>query len=567
MIGPEPAWRPGWRLWFVAGGPILFIFILRLPFPDHNWDTLNYHLVQMERSLRGWPFLAGDYFPGLTPINPTGDIASGVLRYAFGYRLGTIVNLAVLFWTLSLVHRLLSRYVENLWLRAGACLFIVCTELTLHLLNLYLVDLFAVPFLISAAADTVEHTGDKNAGYRAFRIFLFLGISVAIKLSNLAFALPIGGLFIWRAFIGPSRRSFGKLLVLALLAFALPLLPFTTYIFLQTGSPVFPFFNTIFKSPFVGPFNVHDLEHGPATFLEKLLWPFLVVIFPERGSEMVGGPDAPYTGRIALSFVIGIVGMIIGQKGSPVRSICFLTVLSTILWSFSSGNLRYGIFLEHFGGIVIICTLVTIYRRGREAKHADYRGKKAAIALSLFLLLLLIQMVSSFKQGIAKNQKLFDDDVQPTLFQDPHGYIANTKYILRDRTMDSFVTFPEHEKLQSNCSWINSAETTNGIEVELKPTASIISVGNSYSSVPDFDFLQTAYSRNILKEKLGQKDDLCLYSLSREERLHQSIQYLKRAGLTPVETTVLNVPFFSPYRPLRLILIRVKHDATATDFQ
>jgi hypothetical protein len=430
--------------------------------------------------------------------------------------------------------------------------------MTFYMLNLYLVDLFALPFLMSAAIEAIETDKNEVTGFRTFRVYLFLGISVAIKLSNLAFVLPIGAIFLWRALFSQRTLGFGRLLILAFVGFALPILPFTLYIFQQTGNPAFPYYNALFRSPIVSPINIHDSDHGPVSLIEKILWPYYVVIFPEKGSEWVGGPDSPYTGRITLGFVVCLIGLFNRQRGSQIRALCFLTVVSTFLWNFSSGNLRYGIFLEYLGGIAIVCVLVTAYRNERERIVGKFPGTKAIVALSLFVAVLIMQMYNSYRQIIVHRQHLFSYETQPTLFQDPRGYLTNSKYVFIDRTEDSFLTVSDLQKFKSVCTWINSVETTSGIEVELNPAANIISVGSFNSSVPDFDFLQTAYARNILKYKLGQiNNNNCMYTISREERLAKTIEYLKRAGLTPTETTEIEVPFFSPYQPVKLILIRI----------
>lgn len=54
-------WRGSMLLLFAS--PIVAVFLARAVFPDHNFDVLNYHLANMERGLRGWPFIPGDFFP------------------------------------------------------------------------------------------------------------------------------------------------------------------------------------------------------------------------------------------------------------------------------------------------------------------------------------------------------------------------------------------------------------------------------------------------------------------------------------------------------------------------
>ena len=43
------------RFWLIVALPLVVMYVIRLPFPDFNYDVLNYHLINTERALRGWP--------------------------------------------------------------------------------------------------------------------------------------------------------------------------------------------------------------------------------------------------------------------------------------------------------------------------------------------------------------------------------------------------------------------------------------------------------------------------------------------------------------------------------
>src|ERR687894_950819 len=112
---PFPAERAGREFWIVVLPPLLFFYLLRLPFPDISWDVLNYRLLHAERSLRGTLFMPGDYFPTPAPYNPAPDTVTGLFRYALGYRLGTVANLLALVWTARVAEKLLRPYVVRRW--------------------------------------------------------------------------------------------------------------------------------------------------------------------------------------------------------------------------------------------------------------------------------------------------------------------------------------------------------------------------------------------------------------------------------------------------------------------
>src|SRR5258708_2340875 len=122
----------GWIL-LVFAAPLIVVFLARIGFPDRNFDVLNYHLEHMERGLRGWPLIQGDFFPTTIQFNPAADIASGICKYLFGFRLGHLLNLGATLWTMSVVERFLRGSIRMRYLRYLGALLVVSTELILIL--------------------------------------------------------------------------------------------------------------------------------------------------------------------------------------------------------------------------------------------------------------------------------------------------------------------------------------------------------------------------------------------------------------------------------------------------
>src|SRR6266851_4011309 len=233
------------KLLIVFAAPIVAVFLVRAPFPDYTYDFLNYHLEHMERALRGWPFIPGDFFPSVAQFNPTADIAIGIYKYLVGFRLGHLINLAAVLWTASIVERFLRDYIRNTYLRLLGALVVVSTELILFLQSIYLVDLLALPLLAEATflVANFKRLGRKH--YSLIHIGLFLGISLALKLSNLAFIIPIGALAIYQAYICRSELALPASVAGMMAAIVAPAAPFFVFMFMETGNPVFPFYNRV----------------------------------------------------------------------------------------------------------------------------------------------------------------------------------------------------------------------------------------------------------------------------------------------------------------------------------
>ena len=139
--------KPPWQFWIVVALPLLFFYLIRLPFPDISFDVLNYRLLHAERSLRGTLFAPGDFFPTPAPYNPAPDTLTGLFRLALGYRLGTIVNLLALVWAAQVVDKILRPFVARARLRSACVLLVVLSEHLLFEINNYMVDLLALPLL------------------------------------------------------------------------------------------------------------------------------------------------------------------------------------------------------------------------------------------------------------------------------------------------------------------------------------------------------------------------------------------------------------------------------------
>src|SRR5207249_4375846 len=86
---------------------------------------------------------------------------------------------------------------------------------------------------------------------------LLAGFALSTKLSAVLLLLPVGAVIAIRALTDARRRSAGG--CLALLSFGCSLLvsgaPWPVLRFVQTGNPVFPFLNGVFKSPLGPPVN------------------------------------------------------------------------------------------------------------------------------------------------------------------------------------------------------------------------------------------------------------------------------------------------------------------------
>jgi hypothetical protein len=540
------------QFWLIVALPLFFFFALRVPFPDQDFDVLNYHLVNASRAMSGWPFIAGDFFPTVAAVNPAPNVAGGLFRFVLGYRLGTIINLGALLWAGLIVNRFLSPYIKNQWMRAAGVLFAISTEYILRLLNDYRVDLLSVPLLLEATYLAIRFADVRRKSYTIIHIALFLGLSAGFKLSNLAFVIPIGILVLVQIFRHRSQVGF-KAPIAAFVALAAPLVPFAYFMYRETGNPLFPFFNKIFKSPYLPAINPTDVMYGPRTFIELIVWPVWAFFTPDRISEM-SGIGVPYTGRLSLGFVVCILCLFSKAMSKELRLISILTIAGCLTWAGLSGNVRYALYLEILSGVVILGVFSTLYKTARET--GKQRSRELVLFVLLFGGLLLAQTAGAYGIAYWRGQALFDVPTQHSVFQQPRLYLAESKNLLRDRTATQYLPVRDRQLFDKVDVWINSYYTTNGVEVSLRPGIPMLSVCDYMNSL---DYLRKHEARQLFASKLEQVRGKRMYSVSpsRSDFLELSLYFITRAGLTVGEVTPVDLPYYSSNMHRQMLLIEV----------
>ena len=540
--------NPGIEFWLIVGLPLTAVFSLRLPFPDINFDQMSYHLANSERALLGWPMKPGDFFPGVLLVNPAPDMVAGIGRVLLGYRMGTVVNLLAVLWAASSIELLFRNYIASKLTRSFAVLFVISSEHVLYLLNLYMIDLLALPLLIEALRLALNLQRLHNRPYAIIQIALFIGISVAFKLTNLAIAIPI--IAVVGIEVGTDWRVFGVTpIVMAFAALLIPILPFSLYLYAETGSPIFPYYNNVFHSPFFPAKAIRDPLRGADGLLQTLLWPIWGWLKPTRLSAMSHGQH--YLGKLSIAFLLSLAAIFVKGLGQQVRMLVLCTLAMTVLWSFSSGDMRYAIPIEITGGVLIVCLMSTAFRY--------FNGKQSTRWLRLFVAALSVQTSLVFLLAAAHREYYTTNDEwdsisQPTVFSQPLLYINEIKHVFSDRDPAKYIDRPTAALLSEVEIWINSIDATSGIEIASRPEVPIISLGE-YNHI--FDYMDSPKSRDRLREVLEANQRKRMFTLIQVPDFHEAISAIERSGLHATKVTLLEIPFYSRRIKLKLLLVQV----------
>lgn len=541
----------GLPFWLLVVAPLAFVYSMRAVFPDVSFDVLNYRLLHAERALGGFVYLPEDFFPTPAPYNPAPDMVTGLARRALGYRLGTVVNLLALVWAGRVADKLLRPYLRGAWLRAAGVLLVVLSEHLLFEINNYMADLLALPLTLEAtylalhagaSEDESGATKDERAGRRNLvRVALLLGMSVAFKLTNVAMALPVVLYCAYRAVLRGRHgaRSLALATLHTSLAFAAPLLPFSVYLYRLTGSPVFPVFNGVFKSAYWPPDNVWDPRWGPSGVREGLLWPVLCAFHPGRLSEL-----SVYTGRISVGFVAALAGLLWPRGDARLRALCFITALGCLLWSASTGYVRYAFPVEVLSGVVVLAHASAFARRG--GPRARWHTARASL-----LWLALAAQAAFACVYVSRNEWAG----RPTFFTRPDAYALEAAYLLRDYSLKDFLPAAERARFDGVGVWVGSGAKAAGLEVLLNGRAPVLGVRTP-------QFFVNRRGREEFERALERVGGRRMFSLAFAEDEAEARAALRSRGLAAGSTVPLRIPFHSPHTQIGVVLFEVARAGT-----
>ena len=149
--------------------------------------------------------------------------------------------------------------------------------------------------------------------------------------------------------------------LLLICTFVISMLPYMIDAVVQTGSPVFPYYNAIFKSEYFQEINWLDDRYGPKNLIQFLLWPIYILIEPKKAYE-VGNTDLMFAIGYIISFIL-IIYEIIYKKIMKKQEInkklleyAILLIYLYIVWEkFVIGYTRYA------GIIPVLASIISIY--------------------------------------------------------------------------------------------------------------------------------------------------------------------------------------------------------------
>jgi len=352
-------WRPlqAIETFMVAVAVLTAFGVLPYAFaPEIKYDAVYYQLAMVREflqqgSVAQLPNLFASNFPLVPQLVYASSVAlSGALDSAKLVHLfiGCAVALAI-FATGSQLH---SRYAGVL----GAILWL-SVPLVLWEMSTAYVDLFSVLYVLLSVLATILWIERQHPSY-ALVAGVFCGLGLGIKITAALPALSLGGavliLFI------RNRRGLTTWIGAAGIA-AVVGAPWYLRSYLLTGNPVFPFLNSLFRSPqwelVDDTFNFANFGLGSAPS-DLLLSPFRLVTQSSRFGEM---PD----GALGLLPMIGAVALVGGLIARD-RRLAFLALSAagaSVLWFVSAQYGRYLLPILAIEAVLAATLLANLTRR------------------------------------------------------------------------------------------------------------------------------------------------------------------------------------------------------------
>jgi hypothetical protein len=348
-------------LWFI--GPLLGGIAALLLGQDANWDLRVYHWYNPFAFLNGR--LNFDIMPALNPTfhNPFLDlpvylVAQVLPAWLTGFLLGAVQGLIVpLLFALALRlmpaqtnFRAVIALVLTLVGATGAST-LVQYGATYHDNTLSIAVLTALLLLLIArerAESGLSIVAPVTSG--ALLLGLALGLKLTIATYVVAFAVALIAVLpvrLWlRAVIMAGIAGLAGLLISGGY--------WSLVLWREFGSPFFPYFNDIFRSPMAGATDFRDLKFlQHLDFVDRLIFPFLFTFDSWKAAE--GEFRDP---RLLLAFVAAVPALFFSWRAEPKpRAVLIFAAVAYVLWLTMYAIYRYLLPLEMLAPLIALCAL------------------------------------------------------------------------------------------------------------------------------------------------------------------------------------------------------------------
>lgn len=352
-------------------------------YPDGSFDTYNYHLIAQNPQFEN--YFVEDF--GYGNFQVWGfrlcDRMFYYFRMALGFRLGTMLNAIALALSYEQVYLFLdffdkrnSRQTEEYRIITNVLcnkvlwsLAIIFSLDAIMMLGTYYVDVIIMPIGINVLRQVIEKADDEIGSKDIYTFALLCGLWIGGKLTNVVYVFPCVFAFVILHAKGFRIKDWIISVALGVCCYA----EYLIWNFECTKNPFFPYYNTIFKSPYYPLTDFKDARWGGETWFEKVFWTIYAIFKPDYRQSEVFDTHTLLLLLGLLSTVILFVFMIvkaIKTKKVDRQNSClvFVAITSALFWGFTTGYSRYFVLGRVYFGIIAFVVVNGIC-------HAKFSGK------------------------------------------------------------------------------------------------------------------------------------------------------------------------------------------------
>ncbi len=345
---------------------------------DANWDLRNYHWYNAYAFLTGR--YATDLLPSQTPFfyNPAIDVPFYWLATHLSARLTTFImgTLQGLNGVLLFMLAYAALVIHNPKRKVLVALALSLTGLfggggiaqigTTFYDNVTSLGIFGSALLALRFAPLLTAGPAPRAALRAFVAGIPAGVMMGLKLPSVVFCVGLCAAMLTFGTSWQRRLQNGFFFGLGVLVGLAVSFSYWGW-FLQTnfGSPLFPYFNDIFKSPLAPITSGRDTQFIPQTLRDALLYPFIFLDNPLRTGEI------PWRDiRLPLLYVLmplaALARLLFGRNpanpdglSAPgvTRFLMVLVAVSYVVWVKMFAIYRYALPLEMLAPLLIVLSV------------------------------------------------------------------------------------------------------------------------------------------------------------------------------------------------------------------
>lgn len=323
---------------------------------DINWDWQNYHEYGAFALLNGR--FDTDAIPGgfQSFLNPLVYVPAYLLRHGvgapfWGILIGAIhgLNLALVWW----LARVLLGTSASAWAILASVVIAAFGPMTLSEVGTSFADILtALPVI--AGLGLILSAGERHA-VRLVVAGVLIGAAVGLKLTNATFLFGAVTALVVADRPFPKIGAFAAGSAIGGLATGGA---WSWMLWQQFGSPLFPYFNTIFRSPEAPLEPITDVRFMPHGLLDALAYPFYWLIGDHRSSEFAFRDPRFAVAIVLLAMTVGM-GLL---RHAPIfrqrdKQFLLFFVVSYGLWLRMFAIQRYAIALELMAAPLIVLLL------------------------------------------------------------------------------------------------------------------------------------------------------------------------------------------------------------------